>query len=229
MLLTAPHVAAPCLPTESQAHWAQLLLRFNLQPAAYAHASWLPEWAGEAAPAVLQELSLALLTEHGLDAACDWWLNDRAARLFLVDPPARGRLALAVGIAAHRDSLRQVVRQAQLATLRSVLGEALDTLWLPVAEAIEHAARPLSLQWEPFNGELLACELTDEGYRQLLRLLDRRDPAQRPAALRAAFCAPRALSVDPLPPLPRQGATRSADAIVADLLPRWAPAWTWLF
>ncbi|MBA2723608.1 MAG: SctK family type III secretion system sorting platform protein [Methylibium sp.] len=217
------------LPTQAQASWAKLLVRFNLQPASYADASWLPDWAAGASEPVLRELSLALLREHGLQTSCDWWLNDRAARLFLMDRPALERLALTAGIAAHRDSLRQVVRQSRLACLRSALGDTLDTLWLPVAEAVEYAPAPLQLPWEPFDGAALEHRLVHDGYQQLLRLLNVRDAAQRPAALRAAFCAPRALSSKPLPCLPRQRAERWTDAIVNDILPRWTPAWTWLF
>lgn len=216
-------------PTQAQASWAKLLLRFNLQPASYADASWLPDWARGAGEPVLRQLSLALLREHGLHSSFDWWLNDRAARLFLLDRPALKRLALAVGIAAHRDSLRQVVQHSRLASLRAPLGDALDTLWLPVAETVEYAPVPLQLQWDPFDGAALAHRLEGDGYHQLVRLLNVRDAAQRPAALRAAFCAPRALSLQPLACLPRPRSERCTDALVNDILPRWTPAWTWLF
>ncbi|MBA3596408.1 MAG: SctK family type III secretion system sorting platform protein [Methylibium sp.] len=227
---TAAPLSKPLpLPTQAQASWAQLLLRFNLQPASYADESWLPEWAADAREPVLQELSLAMLREHGLETSCDWWLNDRAARLFLMDRPARARLALTAGIAAHRDSLRQVVRQQHLTALRGALGDALDTLWLPVAEAVEHAPVPLYLHWEPLNGVALRQRIQHDGYHQLLRLLNAQDPVQRPAALRAAFCAPKGLSLQTLPCLPRQRTERWVDAIVNDILPRWTPTWTWLF
>ena len=212
---------------EHEVRWRAALVGFNLDPVAYADAGWLPAWAPSAAPRVRRALSADLLREQGLEDRHDWVLDDRATRLFLIEPTLLLDVRVAVGIAAHRDSLRQTVRHADLATLRHALGEALDTLWLPIAETVERSLTPLPRPGFAV-GDLRVC-MADEGGRQLLRLIDGRDPSRRAAAGRAALCLPRRLQRDPLPPLGPAAAARMSDAIIDSLVPRWAPAWTWLF
>ncbi len=219
-------------PGAIDGRWARAVVRFNLQPAEYADASWLPRWAPLAAPRARQELSRGLLREHGLETLCDWALDDAAARLFMMDADAFDSISLAVGVAAHRDSLRQVVRKDRLTALRECLGQAASALWLSVAESVPRAAAALIIGWEPLDAQALKSKLTDTGKAALLRMLDPTEPRQRAAALRCALRLPRPASAQgelALPPLPLSQAERMAEAIVRDLLPRWAPQWTWLF
>jgi len=213
----------------ASSRWVQALLRFNLSPASYADPSWLPRWAADASPAVLDALSIELLRDRGLDTEFDWRMPEGPARLFMLAPRELAALSVAVGVAAHRDSLRQVVLKPRLGALRSTLGNALDTLWLAVAEAVPRSGRPLSICWEPLDAPGLRHELRCEGLRQLLRLVNAQDPSQKAAASRAVLCAPRGLESHPLPHLPADDAARAFGTIVTDLIPCWAPSWTWLF
>ncbi|RQP21322.1 SctK family type III secretion system sorting platform protein [Piscinibacter terrae] len=209
--------------------WVRTLLRFNLSPASYADPSWLPRWAADAAPAVIEALSVDLLRDRGLDTAFDWHMPKGPGRFFMLAPRELAALSVAVGIAAHRDSLRQVVLKPRLGALRSSLGDALDTLWLPVAEAVPRSVRPLSISWEPLDAPRLRQTLRGEGMRQLLRFVDAGDPAQKAVASRAVLCAPREVAANLLPRLPADEAAHAFGAIVTHLIPRWAPSWTWLF
>lgn len=215
--------------TLASAQWVAALLRFNLQPACYAHPSWLPAWARNVqalTPAVREALSMGLLQEHHLDALHDWDMLGHAGRLFMIEPSAREQLALGIGIACQRDSLRQVVLKPRLNALRAALGDALDVLWLPVAEAVERSPTPISIAWDPLDIGLLRRALMADGYRQMLRLCD---PAHRAVWGRAVLCVPRALTSPQLPVLSGAQAVRLLDGIVMDLIPRGASSWTWLF
>ncbi len=215
-----------------EGRWAKALIRFNLEPAEYADPSWLPDWAPEASPRVRQELSRGLLRDQGLEALCDWSLRDYAARMFMMDTAARRRVALAVGVAAHRDSLRQVVRKERLTMLSTCLGDALSTLWLSVAESVPRAPGELTLQWEPFDAGGLVRRLTRIGDVQLLRVVKEAGNTQRAAASRAAFCLPRQSEdqrLDKPSALSAAHSARMTEKIISDLIPRWAPEWTWLF
>lgn len=227
--MTSDSAAAPD-PVEGR--WARAVLRFNLEPAEYADPSWLPGWAPHATPRVRRALSHGLLCEHGLEALFDWSLDAPAARLFMMDPAARQPIDLAIGIAAYRDSLRQVVRKDRLVALRECLGEPLSALWLGVAETVPRSAVPLALEWASFDAPALSQALADRGRLELSHLLDAAVPAQRAAAARVAFCLPRRHAETPegaAPALSSAQAARMTDAIVTDLLPRWAPQWIWLF
>ncbi len=213
--------------------WYEALIRFNLDPAAYADPSWLPSWAGSARPPEARMLSAALLQAHGLAKNHDWVLDDRATRIFLIAPNALRDLALGVGIAAHRDSLRRVVKQHDLQALRASLGDALDTLWLPLAETIPRSRERIeraTLEVAAIESGELSTLLRTEGARQLLRLIDGSAPARRGSAARAAFCAPRRLALEsPQADGSPTASTRLLDAVIDSLVPQWAPAWTWLF
>jgi hypothetical protein len=215
--------------TLGSAPWVAALLRFNLQPASYVHPSWLPIWASKLeaiTPGVREALSIELLCEHHLDALHDWDMHDRAGRLFMMDPSVRDQLALVIGIAFHRDSLRQVVLKPRLNALRAVLGDALDTLWLPVAEAVERSPTSISIAWDPLDSSSLRQTLMADGYCQMLRLCD---PTRRAVWGRAVLCAPRALAAQHVSPLSGAPAARLLEGIVMDIIPRGASSWTWLF
>ena len=219
-----------CTATKlNSAPWFAALLRFNLQPASYAHPSWLPLWARELeaiTPRVRNALSIELLCEHHLDTVHDWDMHDRAGRLFMIGPDVRDQLALVIGIAFHRDSLRQVVLKPRLNALRAVLGDALDTLWLPVAEAVERSPTAISIAWTPLDSSSIRQTLIADGYHQMLRLCD---PTHRAVWGRAMLCMPRALASRKVPALGGAPAARLLDGIVTDIIPRGASSWTWLF
>lgn len=214
----------------SSARWAALLLRFNLQPALYADASWLPRWARRPEtlqPCVRDALSRAMLHDRGLGGLHDWTLENRAGRFFLMDSRSRDAVALALGVAAQRDPLRRVVLKARLDALRGALGDALGTLWMPVAEAVEPAQRPVSIAWEAFDGKALGRALTMDGYSQLLRLVDRENHALWG---RAVLCAPRGVaSTEPLPAMGAAPAKRLIGGVISELIPRRTAQWAWLF
>lgn len=220
-----PGVADPF----ASAPWCEVLLRFNLNVAAYADATWLPYWAFDASPTVLECLSGELLREHGLDATFDWSMPAGPARLFMMDREERGALATAIGIAAHRDSLRQVVLRPRLTALRGALGDAFDTLWLPAAEAVPRSLLPWGASWDFFDADGVRQQFAAEGVRQMLRLVRSADPEQRAVLGRAKLCASRTAIDPPLPRLMNSETSRFWDALTQYLIPRWAPSWNWLF
>jgi hypothetical protein len=213
----------------NSAAWTQALLVFNLSPAQYADYSWLPSWVAEGSDAALLALSAELLRDRALDVSFDWIMSAGPARLFMIDRDERESLAMAVGIAAHRRSLRCVIRTADLAVLRAAFGEAGDVIWQPAAEAVPHSELPWPVSWASFEVEAARRHMVVEGYRQLLRLVAAAEPA-KPAVLgRAQLCAPRTASMLAPDPLPSAAATRLWDSLVRNFLPRWAPSWIWLF
>lgn len=221
------------LPLSKDERWLGVALRFDTQPAAYAHPSWLPLWAGESpqplSPRIERELSTWLLAQQAVSEACDWSACCRAARLFMLGPRERHALALATGVAAHRTSLRQVVVRERIEVLRSGLGDALDTLWSPLAECVDHAERRLVLPLNAGGIDALRLRLHDDGLCALLRLLNSDDALQRDTAARAAFCAPRSQALVAAHGLPSQQAERLSEALVEFAIPRWASTCTWLF
>lgn len=217
----------------ASARWAETALRFDAQPALYADPSWLPGWAvNSPRPLPLRierELSNWLLAVQQVGAPSDWGACCGAARLFMIDAPARDAVALAVGVAAQRGVLRQVVLQARIKSLQQALGDALDTLWSPLAESVPHETQTLSLSWREFDAAALRQTLQHAGLRQLLRLLNPADPAQHPMAARAALCAPRLWPQPAQPVLDAAQTERLSALIVQTAVPQWASAWTWLF
>ncbi len=194
--------------------WTQALLAFNLSPAQYADDSWLPSWAAEGSDAVLLALSAELLRDHALDSSFDWVMPVGPGRLFMIGRDERESLALAVGIAAHRRSLRCVVRTTDLAALRAAFGEAGDVIWQPAAEAVPHSELPWSVSWASFEVDAARQHMVVEGYRQLLRLVAAAEPAQPAVVGRAQLCAPRTASGLAPVPLPSAAATRLWDSLV---------------
>lgn len=216
-------------PDSDSFAWTQALLNFNLSPAQYADASWLPNWAGEGSEAALHALSAELLSTHALDSSFDWVLPAGPARLFMIGRDERDSLALAVGVAAQRSSLRCVVRAADLGALRTTFGETGDIIWQPAAEAVPASELPWAVSWASFEPVAARRQMLVEGYRQLLRLVAAEKPAQPAVMGRAKLCAPREATERVLIPLPNIAAKRLFDSLVDDFIPRWAPSWNWLF
>lgn len=215
---------------DSPKQWVSNLVRFNLQPVLYADPSWLPSWLSvevEAlSPRMRDALSGQILREHGLDNCYDWAVKEPGARLFMIEPLSRDQLALAIGVAAQRDTLRRVVLKSRLASLHSCLGDALDVLWLPISETVERSFTPISISWEPFCGDLLRKALMLEGYRQILRLAD---PAHRALWGRIVLSTPRTFNFNQISVMNTAASDKLVNGIVSDLIPRLASSWTWLF
>lgn len=214
--------------TLSDPVWVALVLQFNLDPVAYADPSWLPPWAMGASEEVRRALSQDLLKQHELDQHHDWGMEDPVARIFCIDTPSLSLLATAVGVASHRHELRQVVSKTQLASLHSGLGNAMEALWLPTLEPIAFAP-PASLVWGRLDAATLRAAMACEGFRQLLRLADPSQAARQAVSGRMNLCAPRHLQQERLPALNERAANQLVGALINDMLPRWAPSWTWLF
>jgi hypothetical protein len=215
--------------TDVQSRWARAVVRFNLEPARYAHPSWLPSWASKTSDESLVYVSRALLAEQELTDCFDWELSFQSARLFLLEPRALANVALAVGIASHRDQLRQIVRKEQIMLLRSTLSETLDTLWLPFAQVIPKSSESLQFHWESFSADALKKSLINTGYSQLLMLLDPTDQHERACALRARLCVPREIKKTQSTDLTVNQRAGLANSIITDIIPKQAGAWIWLF
>lgn len=208
---------------------AAALIRFNLEPALYAHESWLPSWSRSATKYTLSRLSAELLQAQALASTFDWKMTVPASRFFMMDRAALGRVALMIGIASHRDRLRQIVVKSHLEVLRTALGDMLDVLWMPFAESQPRSPTRLAIRWDFFDATELKSDLANTGYRELIRLLNPAKPEQRAAALRAGFCVPRDLDISKADTVEEAQTLLSCNSIINEVIPHWAPAWTWLF
>ena len=209
--------------------WLQTVVRFNLRPALVVHPTRLPHWAREVSSlsaSVVAALSRDILTRNALVDDYDWNISDPVVRLFMMEPNARDQIAMVLGVAAHRAELRRVVRKSHLDILRAALGQAMDGLWLPVSELVAGTRQPLRIDWSALNADSLQQRMVHDGYQQMLVLLDRSKSA---SWKRAALCPPQDFvwQAGVLQQTPARQAL--LNRIVADVLPRWAPQWTWLF
>jgi hypothetical protein len=219
------------------AHAAQAVMDFNLRPALYADASWLPKWALGCklirGTAVERALSAGLIQERGLAGAWDWKLAAPVSRLFASPARDRSLVALAVGACAHRKQLLQVVLKPQLNSLNLVLGDLADGLWNVAVNAVpsaaSNAADSLSEAWWRLDPAILRRRLHDAGAAWLLGLFERCDPAQRASADRALLCLPRPCSDRPVLPLDAKQRALLERAVFETIIPRWAPACNWSF
>lgn len=219
---------------EKNEGWPQLVLRFNEQPARYADTSWLPavlpRQDTNSSDAYINALSFGLLSELGLLETTDWRLQAPASRLFLLDAACLHRLALVVGIASHRDTLRQVIQREHLKVLHNLLGELQEVLWLPMAELVPRAQKtdkPLNTLFS--RPAALQDHLAHGGMRQLLRLLDLRNPDQCASAARARLMVRKDQIPHLLPSLPPPEALALCKALTEQAISRWMPQWNWLF
>ena len=213
----------------AEQRWATAVIRFNMQPAHYAHQSWLPIWSCQPSSQLLSRLSAELLAAYQLTSVFDWQMLVPASRIFMLDKTSLEQLALIAGIASHRVSLRQIVIKPHLELLRKTLGDVTDTLWMPFAELIPQSSIRLTIQWDTFNAAALTAELQNAGYFHMLNLLEPLRPENYAAARRAAFCVPRnvAEAKQCAPDLAQS--RRASHVIISEIIPHWVPAWTWLF
>ena len=216
-----------CSPAEQR--WATALIQFNMEPARYAHQSWLPAWSSHASEQLLSRLSVELLASHKLESIFDWKMAVPASRLFMMDRAALERMALIMGIASHRNRLRQIVFKPHLEALRAALGDTVDTLWMPFAESLPRSSIRLAIQWNPLDIDGLTAELRNAGYLHLLQLLEPSRPEHHAAAMRAAFCVSREVAKAERPAVDDEQSLRASNTLINEVIPHWAPAWTWLF
>jgi hypothetical protein len=218
-------------------HAAQAVMDFNLRPALYADATWLPKWAHRLklvrGSAVERALSAGLIHERGLAGAWDWKLAAPVSRLFASPARDRSLVALAVGACAHRRQLLQVVLKPQLNSLNLVLGDLADGLWSVAVNAVPsaapNAADGLSEAWWRLDPAVLRRRLHDAGVAQLLGLFVPADTAQRASADRARLCLPRHGSNRPAPQLHAKERALLERTVFETIIPRWAPACNWSF
>ena len=222
------------LPTDSASARAvdsarlRAVLVFNLSPAVYAHESWLSAGglSAHSSRSARRQLSDALMAERGLDDYYDWSLSSPSVGPMLLSPASWAELALTVGVLAHRNRLRQVVKRELFAQWSALLGERMELLWSPLADrlpAVSASVRP------PPSTEAVAAML-DDGRAVLLALLNpRHDFGHANVLRRAQLRLPRARLLDPSAWQPEVADVDVlARSLMDDLLPRRSPQWTWL-
>lgn len=219
--------------------WLRAVLVFNLSPVAYADPSWLPDARWSDTARARRQACEALLAERGLAERFTWEPRGTAARLMLLSAAAGAELALAVGVMAHRQRLRQVVRRELLQQWREMLGEWMDLLWHPLAERVPIAPMRCACA-QP--GEQAEATLREDGQAVVLALLDPDDDAQVCMRQRACLRLPRERVIDLhawMPRLARPQADALAEGLAALGLPPEpsspssssplrSPPWTWL-
>jgi hypothetical protein len=173
-----------------------------------------------------RQLSDALIAEHGLDDCFDWSLSSPILRPMLLSPASWAELALTVGVLAHRNRLRQVVKRELFAQWSALLGDRMELLWSPLADrlpAVSSSVRP------PPSTEAVAAML-DDGQAVLLALLNpQHDFVHANVLRRAQLRLPRARLLDPSAWQPEVAHVDAlARSLMDDLLPRRSSQWTWL-
>jgi hypothetical protein len=147
----------------------------------------------------------------------------------MIDREDRSILAIVVGVAAYRDSVRRVVFQPHRALLLDALGDSFEGLWLPDVEAIPRSFSNWIPSWHSFDRGKVRQQFIDEGMRQLLRLIDSGDGSCRAFLGRARLCASRTANEHPLPQLNSIEATKFWNVILNSLIPRWVPSCSFFF
>jgi len=212
----------------------RLVLRYNLQPEASVHPSWLPAaWPahlrtrlarlGPGARAVLGEV----LAGQGIVAAePDYDFDSRPKRLLLIDPPSLRRLAFTTSLCAHAPLLRP--RRGGLALLlrrqaRRIDADAVDFV---LDRAPELTALQMSVH--PLKERPQACGrlLVDRGYRLLLAALAGEGEA---ALRRLARMLPRRVAALDVPPLAPRQRDQLVELMLACIVPERLAQWDWLF
>jgi hypothetical protein len=100
---------------------------------------------------------------------------------------------------------------------------------MPFAESLPQSLTRLTIQWDRFDIDGLKAELCSAGYLHLLQLLEPSRPEHYAAAMRAAFCVPRGIAPLERSAVDEEQSLLASDTLVNEIIPHWAPAWTWLF
>jgi hypothetical protein len=215
------------------------LVEFNLHPARFAHRSWFEALSSE--PAVSEAifeadgrvadrcesgLSCWLLEQLGLQGQMDWQMSELPKRIWLLDGPALGRLALELALCMHREWLVRMIDARHLRALyEKVDREAVRFVIQEVPEgAFHYESAVVSFERDaPLD---LARELKDHGARTLLALLL---PTWRAVRARAQLHFDRAKALGDAPPLEPAHSRRALELLCDRLIPRRFPQWAWCF
>ncbi|MES2888928.1 MAG: hypothetical protein V4739_13080 [Pseudomonadota bacterium] len=209
---------------EGDPAWLRAVAVLNLSPVAYADTSWLPLNVPHASAALRRELSNDLLAQHALNEQFNWQPTQPAMRPMLLSRTSWDELALAAGVLAHRNRLRQVVQRDALAQWRELLADRLELLWSPLAERVPALPSP----GRSTPGLQALNTLREDGQALLLGLLNPSDPEHLPVLGRAQFRLPRDRWHDKAAWRPLVSQADSVAESLMELLPRWSPQWTWL-
>jgi len=117
---------------------ATAVVRFNLDPVSYCHASWWPHRGAPAqlfrqavtAPAAAAKLSQIILRHYGIDAQFDYDFEQPYKRVALLPYPQQKRLIYLLGLVVYRARLAPVIAAAQQRRLLQAFGPADYTLAL---------------------------------------------------------------------------------------------------
>jgi hypothetical protein len=206
-----------------------LVQQFNLAPATYVDASWLPrDWLpqferlrGAMHTRTAQALSRWLLTQHALADEFDFDFGAKDKRLALLDGPAFQKLARYLGLAVHARSLRGVVQRAARNVLMQRIGADAYEFLLRSAPVIDAGAGAQRI--DPAAADL-EVKLLETGSRCLLEALpDSAHAAKRRAQLKL----PRSASSNAGASEPQAAVTRRL--LISHFIPAVLPQWAWLF
>jgi len=229
--------AASTAPLQPQARpgpmdLVRLVMRFNLQPEADLHPSWLPaDWPaphrlparmGPAGRAVLAEL---LRRRHLLATGADYNFDSRVKRLALLDSPSLRRLAAYVGWGVHLPLFKlrsapgpQLRRQA-----RRLDADSVDFVRDRMPQLTELKMDLSMLQLRPAAAGRL---VTDRGYRLLLGACA---PEGDAVLRRIQRKLPRRISILPVPELAPTQTRQLHELMLSCIVPERLPQWDWLF
>jgi type III secretion protein K len=214
--------------TTSSPKLAGLIRQFNLAPAGYVDASWLPAgWSARYADAeslhgrTAAALSRWLLQQHGLADQFDFDFAAREKRLALLDVPALRTLARYLGLAHYAPYLRRVVAREARSTLMQRIGGPGYAFLLNAALLPTHAGTPTALD---AHADDFDTRLLHAGAGALLASLPGPASALR---RRVQLKLPRAAAHSPAAPVAEAAGIRTL--IFTRLIPAVAPQWLWLF
>jgi type III secretion protein K len=231
-MLAAPAVPLPQPACPGAIDLVRLVMRFNLQPEADLHPSWLPaNWPvphrlparmGPGARAVLAQV---LFRRQMLPASADYNFDSRVKRLALLDSASLRRLAAYVGFGVHLPLFKQrsapgpqLRRQA-----RRLDADGADFVRDRMPQLTELKMDLGTVQQRPASAGRL---VTDRGYRLLLGA----SAAEGDEVLRRIQRKlPRRISAMPVPQL-APGQTRQLhELMLSCIVPERLPQWDWLF
>ncbi len=213
--------------TTSSPKLAGLVRQFNLAPADYVDASWLPAgWPARYADAeslhgrTAAALSRWLLQQHGLADQFDFDFAAREKRLALLDAPALRTLARYLGLAHYAPYLRRVVARETRSTLMQRIGGP-GYAFLLNAALSTRAGTPAALD---AHADDFDTRLLNAGAVALLAALPCPAGALR---ARVQLKLPRTAAHCPAAPVAEAAGIRTL--IFTRLIPAVAPQWLWLF
>jgi hypothetical protein len=197
------------------------VVSFNLDPAGYAHRSWLPLPMRRAGGSVRAAASAWLLREHALQADTDWSPRGPLQHVFLGAPSWFASLSLELGAALRREALAQAIDGVVQRRLRALPGVDAEAMRFALLNAPRNAGSA-SLDGLLRSPSRAAMRLRREGGALLLSLLDAHNTA---VSVRARLRLPRGLVPAVLDEAQRQAWT---GYLFNRLLPARFTPWLWL-